>query len=126
MSSLDARYGTRRPVKRVWWIVGASVVLAVVLSWMVWVNFGDTKIEALDVTHSYDPARSEMSITWNLTVAPGTPVACAVQALNEQFQVIGWKVVDVPASDQYTRQLTETIRTAMTPNSGLVYACWGS
>lgn len=126
MSSLDERYGTRKPVRRTWWIVGFLAALVVALSWMVWVNFGDTKIGTLDVTHSFDASRNEMSVTWNLTVAPGTPVACAVQALNEQFQVVGWKVVDIPVSDQYNRQFTETFRTVMTPNTGLVYACWAS
>lgn len=124
MTSLEARYGQPRKSRFGWWIVGA--VAAIALVWMVWVNFGQSSIETQDVTHSYDPATSEMSITWNVSVAPGTPVSCALQALNEQFQVVGWKVVDIPASADYTRQFTEIVRTAMTPNSGLAYSCWAS
>ncbi|MFM6974883.1 MAG: DUF4307 domain-containing protein [Agromyces sp.] len=126
MSSLDARYGMRQPIRRGWWIAGIASTLAIVLGWMVWVNFGSVAIETQDVTHQYDAATQEMSITWNVSAKPGTRLSCALQALNEEFQVVGWKVVDLPPSTDYTRQFTERIRTVMVPNTGLAYSCWAS
>lgn len=126
MTNLENRYGARQPIRRGWWIAGISLVAVVAAVWMAAVNFGVTKIETQDITHQYDAASREMSITWNVSVQPGTDVACALQVLNEQFQVVGWKVVDIPASNEYTRQFTETVRTAMTPNTGLAYRCWAS
>lgn len=126
MTSLDERYGTQRRSRRSWWIAGIAFVAVLAGAWMVWVNFGTTSIDAQDVTHSYNADDRVMNITWNVTVTPGTPVACALQVLNEQFQVVGWKVVEIPAGTEHTRQFSEDVRTAMAPNSGLVYNCWTS
>lgn len=126
MNHLAQRYGERRPVRRIWWVLAGGAALLITLTWMVWVTFGSATIGTLDVTHSYDSSRQEMSITWQVTAPPGTPLACAVQALNEQFQVVGWDVVDIPASENHTQQLSHVIRTVMTPNTGLVYHCWAS
>lgn len=126
MSALSERYGTRRPIRKRWWVLGAATVLTAALGWMAWVAFDVSTLEARDITHSYNAERGEVSVTWNLTVKPGTPVACAVQALNPDFQVVGWKVVTIPASTEVTRQFTETFKTAMKPKAGLVYACWAS
>lgn len=126
MTNLEDRYGRVRRPRRGRWIVGICAALVIALVWMVWVNFSVTSIETQDISHSYDEASQTMSITWSVSVAADTPVSCALQALNEQFQVVGWKVVDLPASADYSREFSDTIRTAMTPTSGLVYRCWAS
>ena len=126
MSSLEQRYGARPPVKKRWWIVGVGSALAVFAGWAIWVNFGFSAIETRDISHSFDAATRTTTIAWSVTVKPGTPVSCAVQALNGEFQVVGWKVVDIPAGTEYSRQFSETIRTVMPPQAGLVYACWAS
>ncbi|MGV1034633.1 MAG: DUF4307 domain-containing protein [Microbacteriaceae bacterium] len=126
MTSLDERYGTGRRSRRPWWIAGIAVVTVLTAVWLVWVNFSVTSIGAQDVTHLYNPDSRTMNITWNVTVNPGTDVSCALQVLNEQFQVVGWKVVDIPGGTEHTRQFNEDVRTAMTPNTGLVYGCWAS
>ncbi|HLP22902.1 MAG TPA: DUF4307 domain-containing protein [Microbacteriaceae bacterium] len=126
MSSLAERYGTRTPLKKRWWVLGITTAALVFGGWVAWVNFGFATVETRDISNIYDPERREMAITWSVTVAPGTPVACAIQALNSEFQVVGWKIVDIPADTEYTRQFSENVRTAMPPQAGLVYACWAS
>jgi hypothetical protein len=37
---------------------------------------------------------------------------------------VGWKVVDIPASDVATRGITETVRTTEQSVTGLIYRCW--
>ena len=44
--------------------------------------------------------RRAVEVSWTLSVPPGNETACIVQALNEDFTVVGWKVVEIPASDQ--------------------------
>ena len=56
--------------------------------------------------------------------APGNDTACIVQALNEDFTVVGWKVIEVPASTLHIRSLTETVRVAQEANTGWIYHCW--
>jgi hypothetical protein len=47
-----------------------------------------------------------------------------VQALDSRYGVVGWKIVDVPPSDQRTRLLTERLRTTNRAETGLIYRCW--
>ena len=65
-----------------------------------------------------------MSVTWQFTVDPGTEAKCALQALNKQYSIVGWIVIDLPPSDTLTRSFTETVRTAEPAVNGLIYRCW--
>ena len=58
------------------------------------------------------------------SVNPGTDVTCAIQALNESFGIVGWKIVELGRASERTRVFTETLRTAEQPVTGLPYRCW--
>ncbi len=126
MTALDERYGTTRS-RRGWWIAGISLVVIAAFTWMIAVTFfpGRATLETDDVGRSYNADTRVMTVTWNVSVAAGTPISCAVQVLNEQFQVVGWKVVDLPAGTQYTRQFSTDVRSAMPPTAANVDSCWG-
>ena len=127
-SALDARYG-RTPARRRaarWWAIGVALaVAAVVVAWVAWVGLlaptasVDTSTSGFTVVSD-----SEVEIEYEVSVAPGTPTSCAVEALNDKYAVIGWKVVELPASDSQTRSLTEVIRTSEPAVTGLIYRCW--
>jgi hypothetical protein len=51
-------------------------------------------------------------------------VACAVHALNASYGIVGWVVVDVPPSEQWTRVFDTTLRTSEFAVTGLLYECW--
>ena len=126
---LDARYGrsrTRRTRDRLLLIGGAVVVAIVLVAWVVWAGLDGQKpqIEVTDTGHRLVNDERAVEVSWNLSVPPGNDTACIVQALNEDFTVVGWKVVDVPASTQHIRSLTETVRIAQEANTGLIYRCW--
>jgi hypothetical protein len=38
--------------------------------------------------------------------------------------VVGWKVVEIPASDRHLRTFTDTVRVAREANTGLISRCW--
>ncbi len=125
--TLESRYGRtardRRTNRLIGFGAGGAIILAA-LVWVVWVAFDGTSptMEVRDIAHvSTD---RESSITFELSVAPGTETSCAVQALDERHGIVGWKVVDVPASDEYTRVLQESLRTTAPANTALIYRCW--
>ncbi|QYH36828.1 DUF4307 domain-containing protein [Salinibacterium sp. M195] len=127
-SDLDARYGRSPQANRNNRIVVVTVAIAFVAvftAWLVWGGLleAPAKFEAKDTGYEITD-ESTVSVTWQFNVPVDTDARCAVQALNSTFAIVGWKVVDVPASDQRNRSLTETIRTTELAVSGLIYRCW--
>ncbi|TAL41335.1 MAG: DUF4307 domain-containing protein [Salinibacterium sp.] len=125
---LAARYGrTPAAARRTRWVVGASALafIVVFVAWLVWGGLlqAPAQLEASDIGHRILSDRA-VSVTWQVTVEPHTETRCAVQALNSSFGIVGWVVVDVPASETRTRQFTETVRTAEPAVTGLIYRCW--
>jgi hypothetical protein len=127
-ASLDARYGrTRGSARRTRWIVGAAAAAFVVVfaAWLVWGGLLGTpaQLEVQDTGHVVVDD-SLVQVRYNLSVAPGTTVSCAAQALNDNFSIVGWRIVEIPASDQFSRTLTTDVRTTEQSNTGLIYRCW--
>ena len=127
-TGLDARYG-RTPNKRgrdrrLLWIVAGAFAL-VLVAWVVWAGLDGSapQIEARDTRHSIIDEHS-VSVTFEVSMPAGSSASCAVEALNENFTIVGWKVVDLPPSRLYTRSVTEIIRTTELSNTGLIYRCW--
>ena len=127
-SNLAGRYG-RTPARRRrdrLLLGGAAAAFAVVLvSWVVWAGLDGSRplVQATDLGHRLLDERA-VEVTWRLSVPAGNDTACIVQALNEDFTVVGWKVVEIPASDQPLRTFTERVRTAQEANTGLIQRCW--
>jgi hypothetical protein len=106
------------------WTLGG--VFAVVLTaWVVWTGLdgASTVIEANDTRHSIIDDNS-VSVTFEVSMPVNSASTCALQALNESFTVVGWKIIELPASAQYNRSFTEIVRTTELPNTGLIYECW--
>ncbi len=125
---LAERYGRTNRDSR--WVrvlaIATAIGFAVVLTaWLIWGGLlgAPAQLEARNSGYTI-LGDDQIEIRWNLTVPPGTPTQCAVQALNERFAAVGWKVVDVPASEQRTRTLSELVRTTERADSGLIYRCW--
>ena len=128
MTDLDARYGrTASSAKRTRRIaIGAGILFVLVFgAWLWWGGLlgAPAQFEARDTGHEI-VSSSEVSISWQFTVEPGTSAKCALQALNEAYSIVGWRIVDLPPSDDRIRTLTETLRTAEPAVNGLIYRCW--
>ena len=127
--ALAARYGrtrTNRSRDR-WLIIGAAIAFAVVLvAWVVWAGLDGQKptVQATDTGHRLLNDERAVEVSWTLSVPPGNPTACIVQAYDEDFTIVGWKVVDIPASDRHLRTFTERVRVAREANTGLISSCW--
>ena len=125
---LDERYGRTAGAERRTRsaMIVAGVVFAVVFTaWVVWGGLSGTnaELETRELGYANVTDRS-IDVRWEVSVEPGTAVSCAVQALNESFGIVGWKVVDLPPSTERTRVLVESLRTAERPVTGLPYRCW--
>jgi len=124
--ALDARYGRRPPLSRRvrWTAIGAAAgLLLAVVVWFAVANLGGSTLETNDLGHRVNDQYS-VTINFELSVPPGSTTSCALQAQNEQHGIIGWKIVDIPASDRFTRSFTQTVRTAERAFTGLIYRCW--
>ena len=127
-SALDARYGRtpgRRRAAR-GWAIGVALAVAVVIGlWVAWAGlFAPTASVESNTTGFTLVSGSEVEVEYEVSAAPGSAVSCAVEALNEKYAVIGWKVIELPESDQQTRPGTERVRTSEPAVTGLIYRCW--
>ena len=127
-TSLDARYGRSRGFtkrQRVIGIVVAGAFALVFAAWLVWAGLlGDAaSIETRDSGYVIS-SDSLVSVQFQVTADADTALSCAVQALNESFAVVGWRVVQLPASSERTRSFTEDVRTSELAVTGLIYRCW--
>jgi len=127
--ALAARYGrtrTNRSRDR-WLIIGAAIAFAVVLvAWVVWAGLDGQKptVQATDTGHRLLNDERAVEVSWTLSVPAGNETTCIVQAYDEDFTVVGWKVVEIPASDRHLRTFTDTVRVAREANTGLISRCW--
>lgn len=127
-ATIASRYGRGpRAKKRERWMLigGAFAVLAVVTTWVFWAGWDNNQadLEFTDTAFTI-PDAQHVDITFTINTPKGTPVTCALQALNEDFAIVGWRIVSYPGSDARLTKHTETIRTTQQSNTGLINTCW--
>lgn len=126
--TIQSRYGRtptrKRRDRRMLWGLGGFFVL-VLGAWVLWTGLdgASTQIEARDIGHTIIDEHS-VSVTFEVSLPVNRTASCAVQALNESYSVVGWKIVDLPPSTLYNRSFTEILRTTDLSNTGLIYQCW--
>ncbi|MDQ0613504.1 hypothetical protein QF046_001145 [Microbacterium sp. W4I4] len=120
---LDERYGrtARRPLP---WIIAGIIAVAIVVAfgWMT-VARGMNSVDAADMGFTVTDSHS-VDVRFQYTAPRGSDVVCIVQALDEEFGIVGWKVLELPASEQHTNALDVRIPTVATATTGLVKNCW--
>mgnify|MGYP002655148775 CR=1 FL=1 len=129
-NTLADRYGRssapRGPVRRNLGVIITSAVI--IIGMTIWgistdaLGFGP-QAEARDLGFS-NLTDSSVTVKFELTATPGHEVACAIQAQNTAFAIVGWKVFVYPASNERIRDFEETIKTSQQATTGLVYQCW--
>lgn len=125
-AQLDERYGrVRSPGKvRAWWITVAVVALAAI-GWFGWgiLSDGNSAVRADDTAFTIHDERA-VTISFQVTAPVGASVACALEALDEEFGIVGWRVVVYPEFTSHAQAFTETIPTVGGATTGLVNSCW--
>lgn len=127
-SALDRRYGRTRAYRlRRRWIaaIAGSGIVVVFGAWVIFAAFDGTgaSVDTNDAGYVIHSARSA-TVTSEVSVAPGTRVDCAVEVLNSGFDVVGWKVIHIPASTQQSNTYKTDIVTMNRGVTGLIDKCW--
>lgn len=127
-SALDDRYGRARNRARTrlgWTALGVCAVAAVgALGWMT-VHNEMNAVSSDDLAFHVADAHS-VTVSFQFASRPGEDVTCALEALDSEFGVVGFRVIRYPATDSHQRQFVETIRTVGEATTGLVQGCWVS
>lgn len=126
--TLEDRYGTGRK-KRIDKRVGIGFASALIVGGIAFLAFGgmptsESAIEFRDIAHSIEDDDIHVSITFEVTAPVGSSVACAVEALNPSYAVVGYKLVELPPSDQLIRGVTEELVTTNRATTVTVDYCW--
>jgi hypothetical protein len=126
--TIDTRYGRtpeRRRRTRLLAILAGAGVLVVVTAWVLWVGLlgPSASLGSRDLGYVLD-GDTGIEVRYEVTMDAGQTASCALEALNTDFGIVGWKVVDIPSSDRGTRQFRETLRTSEQAVTGLIYRCW--
>jgi Domain of unknown function (DUF4307) len=104
---------------------GAIAVLLVFAAWVVWTAFDgpgttiDSRTTAFKVVDD-----ATVTISYEVSMPPGTRASCALQVQNDAHGIAGWKVVEIEPSTRFTQRYTTTVRTVEPGVTGLIYRCW--
>ncbi|MCT1366475.1 DUF4307 domain-containing protein [uncultured Kocuria sp.] len=130
--TLDQRYGTSRPHRRLsrraWWaIVGALVAVGVLLA--AWIAYGNSRAPTFKEVSFDDSRATDVTLDFDLTKEPEDTVTCAVQALNDQHAIVGWKEVTIGhVPEDQLREKTSphrvNLRTTSQAHTATVDSCW--
>ena len=63
-------------------------------------------------------------VSFQVTGHADREVACAIEALDEDFGIVGWKVVVYPPSGEQIRAYDVSVPTVGAATTGLVNSCW--
>ncbi|MBQ3360403.1 MULTISPECIES: DUF4307 domain-containing protein [Microbacterium] len=120
---LDERYGRTRRRRAPWIIAGIVAILLVGgYGWGI-VAQSMNQVDADDLGYTLVDEHS-VDVRFQITGVQGKDVVCIVEALDEEFGVVGWKVVEIPAGDSHAQALAATIPTVAEATTGLVNTCW--
>ncbi|MDX2375811.1 DUF4307 domain-containing protein [Microbacterium sp. LRZ72] len=123
-SRLDLRYGRTPQRRRVRVIAGvaAITVAAVVVGWFALAT-SQGSVRADDLGYEVTDERS-VEVAFQTSGPADRAIACAVEALDEEFGVVGWRVFVYPPNGETTRSFRESVPTVALATTGLVNACW--
>jgi hypothetical protein len=67
-----------------------------------------------------------VTVSFQISAPADRPVHCILEAQDEEFGIVGWKVIEYPGSAQRARAFTEHIPVVGEATTGLVNSCWVS
>ncbi|MGM1017565.1 MAG: DUF4307 domain-containing protein [Actinomycetota bacterium] len=120
---LDERYGRGRR-RRLPWVIGGllAVLVVVAASWMTIAGSIDS-VDADDLGYEVVDQHT-VTVRFQVTAPQDRDLVCALEALDVEFGIVGWKIVEIPASSGHTQTLAEDIPTVAEATTGLVNSCW--
>ncbi|MFK4789474.1 DUF4307 domain-containing protein [Microbacterium sp. ZW T5_56] len=125
---LDDRYGrTRSPARRRAWWIAVAVVGAIIVGALGWMTVRGSLYSVTVDNLGYHVTDSHaVSVDFQFSTNPGTDVTCALQALDPEQGIVGFRVIRYEAGESHQQRHTEIIRTVAEATTGLVEGCWSS
>lgn len=110
-------------------IIAASLMAALFIVWAVWANL-TAKNEPTFKTGSFEIIdQQNLSVSFVLTKPANSTAICAVQALKEDYGIVAYKEVKIPATSSEDGSITDvplkvSLRSTELAVTGLVDRCW--
>ncbi len=122
---LDDRYGRRRSPGRRWLVLAGILAAIAAVGWFGWTTV-QSSLGSVDAdTTSFEVIDEHtVMLGFQITAPAGRSVACAIEAQDEDHGIVGWRVVEIPASPQHARAFREAIPTTAEATTGFVNSCW--
>jgi hypothetical protein len=126
--AIDDRYGRGKSTRRRnrWILVGGAIALAAILvGWTVWAGLDQNSgnLDSEDIGQTIINNRT-VNISYQVSMPTGSTASCALQVQNEAHAIVGWKIVKIPASKQFTNTYQSIVKSSELGVSGLIYQCW--
>lgn len=125
-TKLDDRYGrTALPWRRRAFWIGVAVFAVAAIAYLVWITLQNS-LDDISIAETGYLVVDERAVTVSFQATPpsGARFACAIQALDEDFGVVGWRVVEYAPFPETTRSFTERVPTLALATTGTVKECW--
>ena len=109
--------------------ITAGLFAALFITWAVWANL-TAKKEPIFKTSSFEIiGQQNLSVSFVLTKPANSTAICAVQALKEDYGVVAYKEVRIPATSPEDGSITDvplkvSLRSTELAVTGLVDRCW--
>jgi hypothetical protein len=126
--AIDERYGRSKSTRKRnrWLLVGGAIALAAILiAWTVWAGLDQNSgnLDSQDIGQTIVNSRT-VNISYQVSMPIGSTASCALQVQNEAHAIVGWKIVTIPASHQFTNTYQSIVKSTELGVSGLIYQCW--
>lgn len=99
--------------------IGLSVVVAALMN----IPDGDGDVTSKDVGFTVQDDAT-ITVDYQVDKPADATAACALQALNESYAVVGWKTVIIGPGETSTVRQETTLRTDSLSTTGGVNTCW--
>ena len=126
LPTIDQRYGRKLSPRgrRRALVILITTIGVLTIAWFVWANPIDVGPQAVSEDTGFVLEDDQVTVTFDVSITPGYTGACAVQALDKSFAVVGWKVVTFSPVSELTRSEEVTMRVTSPAVTGLVSSCW--
>ncbi|MGW9021315.1 DUF4307 domain-containing protein [Leucobacter chromiiresistens] len=124
--SLEDRYGTRRRAsfdRRFAW-AAAALLVAAGIAFLLFSGWQQPNRVAFQDIGFTKQGETSLDMKFQVTTEPNTPVACAVEALNTSKATVGWKIVELPVTEQQSHTVTTRVVVTNPATAASVRDCW--